>query len=219
LILATLRYRARRRYLWPGRFRSLRNGAPVSADARWGDSSPADAAACGSAARAVAARCVADSRNCCNDPAERPRRAASVRAQDIRDSNTAPSNRADIAFSFSSQEPQPRRRKGENGARRSSPYCKNTWKLAGLCAPASSESRKMYTITCGAVANSKPRGQRPVQAALPLTRCLVLRSAGFQPAPLPKPPPPHTPPFPHEFRASSISPQRATHPVAATRRI
>ena len=68
-----------------------------SAGAAPGDSSPADAGACESAVRAVAARCGAGRRNCCKSPAARPARGASGRARDIPESNTAPSIRADIA--------------------------------------------------------------------------------------------------------------------------
>jgi hypothetical protein len=57
-----------------------------------------DAAAFGSAAQAAAARCEEVRRNYCNDPVAHFRRAASGRAPDNPDSNTAPSNRADIAF-------------------------------------------------------------------------------------------------------------------------
>ena len=58
----------------------------------------ARAAASGSAAPGAAVRCEAVRRNCCNDPEARFPRAASGRAPDNPDSNTAPSNRADIAF-------------------------------------------------------------------------------------------------------------------------
>src|SRR5579862_3593481 len=71
----------------------------VSAGAAPGDSWPTDAAACEDAAREVAARCEAESRSCCRLPAARPARGASARARDIRESNTAPSIRADIASS------------------------------------------------------------------------------------------------------------------------
>lgn len=69
-----------------------------SAGVRTGDGSPANAAASGSAVPGAAGRCEAVPRNCCNDPEARFPRAASGRAPDNPDSNTAPSNRADIAF-------------------------------------------------------------------------------------------------------------------------
>jgi hypothetical protein len=69
-----------------------------NAGVRPGDGSPMDAAAFGSAAQAAAARCEEVRRNYCNDPVARFRCAASGRAPDNPDSNTAPSNRADIAF-------------------------------------------------------------------------------------------------------------------------
>jgi hypothetical protein len=82
--------------------RFCRNGQPLpwgklSGGAAPGDSSPAAAAAYGNAAQAGAARCGAGRRNCCRFPAARPARGASGRARDIPESNTAPSNRADIA--------------------------------------------------------------------------------------------------------------------------
>jgi hypothetical protein len=63
-----------------------------------GDGSPAHAGASGSAAQAAAGRCEAVRHNCCNDPEARFQRAASGRVPDNPHSNTAPSNRADIAF-------------------------------------------------------------------------------------------------------------------------
>jgi hypothetical protein len=83
-------------------YRFCRNGEPLpwekfSGGAAPADSSPAAAAACGIAVRAGAAHCGAGRRNCCRFPAARPARGASGRARDIRESNTAPSNRADIA--------------------------------------------------------------------------------------------------------------------------
>jgi len=74
-----------------------------SADAGPGDSSRAAGVASESAARGAAARCEAARRSCCKIPAAGPPRAASGLARDTPDSNTAPSNRADIASSFASQ--------------------------------------------------------------------------------------------------------------------
>lgn len=82
----------------------------------------AHAAASGSAAPGAAARCEEARRNCCNDPEARFPRAASGRAPDNPDSNTARSNRADIAFVCLAN-PRPRRRK-EKRYRRSAPTAK-----------------------------------------------------------------------------------------------
>jgi hypothetical protein len=70
-----------------------------SADAAPDDSLRARAAACGIAARAAEAHYEAERRNCCRFPVACPARAASGLAQDIPESNTAPSSRADIASS------------------------------------------------------------------------------------------------------------------------
>ena len=115
----------------------------VSAGAAPGDSWPADAGACGSAARAVAARCEAVNRSCCKFPAARPARAASSRARDIRESNTAPSNRADIASSSLAV------RVNRIFRREKRPV-----KQAGLCAGRSSVSRGIYTISRGMVSGA-----------------------------------------------------------------
>lgn len=72
--------------------------AESNAGDRRADGCSAHAAAFGSAAPGAAARCEAARRSCCNDPEARFPRAASGHAPDNRDSNTAPSNRADIAF-------------------------------------------------------------------------------------------------------------------------
>ena len=103
-----------------------------SAGVRLADGSPTHAAASGSAAPGAAVRCEAVRRNCCNDPEARSPRAASGRAPDNPDSNTARSNRADIAFVCPAN-PRPRRRKGKR-SRRSAPYYKNAknWRD---CAP------------------------------------------------------------------------------------
>ena len=100
-----------------------------SAGVRLADGSPAHAAASGSAAPGAAVRCEAVRRNCCNDPEARSPRAASGRAPDNPDSNTAPSNRADIAFVCLAK-PRPRRRK-EKRCRRSAPTAKRQ-ELAGI---------------------------------------------------------------------------------------
>jgi hypothetical protein len=131
------------------RLRPAARRSGSTAGVRPGDSSPADADASGSAAQAAAARCEAVRRNCCNDPEARFRRGASGRAPDNPDSNTAPSNRADIAFVCLAN-PRPRRRGGERLPPKR-PDSKAP-KLAGLCACGSSESRRIYTISCGAVA-------------------------------------------------------------------
>ena len=106
--------------------------AESSAGDRLADGCSARAAAFGSAAPEAAARCEAVRRNCCNDPEARFPRAASGRAPDNPDSNTAPSNRADIAFVCLAK-PRPRRRK-EKRYRRSAPTAKNAknWRD---CAP------------------------------------------------------------------------------------
>jgi hypothetical protein len=77
---------------------TLLRRSEFSAAGRLGDGSPADAAASGSAAQVAAARCEAVRRNCCTDLEVRFQRAASGRVPDNPHSNTAPSNRADIAF-------------------------------------------------------------------------------------------------------------------------
>ncbi len=71
----------------------------LSAGARSGDNWPSAGAAYGSAAGAAAARCGAARRNCRISPVARPAHAASALARNIPDSNTAPSNREDIASS------------------------------------------------------------------------------------------------------------------------
>lgn len=96
--------------------------AKSTAGVRTGDGSPAHAAASESAAQAGAARCEAVRHNCCNDPEARSPRAASGRAPDNPDSNTAPSNPADIAFVCLAN-PRPRRRR-EKRCRRSTPTAK-----------------------------------------------------------------------------------------------
>jgi hypothetical protein len=103
-----------------------------SAGVRLAYGSPAHAAASGSAAPGAAVRCEAVRRNCCSDPEARSPRAASGRAPDNPDSNTARSNRADIAFVCLAN-PRPRRRKGKR-SRRSAPYYENAnnWRD---CAP------------------------------------------------------------------------------------
>ena len=80
------------------RLRSYFAATESSAGVRLAYGSPAHAAASGSAAPGAAVRCEGVRRNCCNDPEARSPRAASGRAPDNPDSNTAPSNRADIAF-------------------------------------------------------------------------------------------------------------------------
>jgi hypothetical protein len=70
----------------------------LSAGARSGDNWPSAGAAYGSAAGAAAARCGAARRNCRISPVARPAHAASALARNIPDSNTAPSNREDIAW-------------------------------------------------------------------------------------------------------------------------
>jgi len=106
--------------------------AKSSAGVRRADGCSAHAGASGSAAPGAAVRCEGVRRNCCSDPAARSPRAASGRAPDNPDSNTARSNRADIAFVCLAN-PRPRRRKGKR-SRRSAPYCKNAknWRD---CAP------------------------------------------------------------------------------------
>jgi hypothetical protein len=86
--------------------------AKSTAGVRTGDGSPAHAAASESAAQAAAARCEAVRHNCCNDPEARFPRAASGRAPDNPDSNTAPSNPADIAFVCLAN-PRPRAAEGK----------------------------------------------------------------------------------------------------------
>ena len=107
--------------------------AESSAGVRLADSCSARAAAFGSAAPAAAARCEAGRRNCCNDPAARFPRAASGRAPDNPDSNTAPSNRADIAFVCLARPTAPAA-EGESDRRRSAPTAKTprNWRD---CAP------------------------------------------------------------------------------------
>jgi len=118
----------------------------VSAGAAPGGSWPAGADACESAARAVAARCEAVSRSCCRLPAVRPAREANGRARDIRESNTALSNRADIASSSLAVRVNRRFRREERPV-----------KQAGLCSRASSVSRKISTISRGVVSGPGKR--------------------------------------------------------------
>lgn len=68
-----------------------------SAGVRPGDNPRAAGASSGSAAQAAAARCEEARRSCCRYPAASLARAASDPAQGTPDSNTAPSNREDIA--------------------------------------------------------------------------------------------------------------------------
>jgi hypothetical protein len=121
-----------------------------SAGVRLADDWPTHAAASGSAAPGAAVRCEGVRRNCCNDPEARSPRAASGRAPDNPDSNTAPSNRADIAFVCLAK-PRPRRRK-EKRMPPKRPDCKNAKNWRGLCAGGPSESRQIYTISSGTVA-------------------------------------------------------------------
>jgi hypothetical protein len=93
-----------------------------SAGDRLADGCSAHAAASGSAAPGAAAHCEEPRRNCCNDPEARFPRAANGLAPDNPDSNTARSNRADIAFVCLAN-PRLRRRKGER-YRRSAPTAK-----------------------------------------------------------------------------------------------
>jgi hypothetical protein len=93
-----------------------------SAGDRLADGCSAHAAASGSAAPGAAAHCEEPRRNCCNDPEARFPRAANGLAPDNPDSNTARSNRADIAFVCLAN-PRLRRRKGER-CRRSAPTAK-----------------------------------------------------------------------------------------------
>jgi len=95
-----------------------------SADDRLADGCSAHAAASGSAAPGAAAHCEEPRRNCCNDPEARFPRAANGLAPDNPDSNTARSNRADIAFVCLAN-PRLRRRKGERH-RRSAPTAKTS---------------------------------------------------------------------------------------------
>jgi hypothetical protein len=112
----------------------------ISADALTGDDPRAAGAASGSAARGAAARYEAARRSCCMCPAASPARAASDPARDTPDSNTAPSNREDIASSRLAK-----------CLERTAP------KLAGLCAGPSSVSRGIYTISRGMFpASGKP---------------------------------------------------------------
>ena len=106
--------------------------AESSAGVQLADGCSAHAAAFGSAAPGAAARCEEARRNCCNDPEAHFPRAANGRAPDNPDSNTAPSNRADIAFVCLAN-PRPRRRKEER-CRRSAPTAKNAnnWRDCAL---------------------------------------------------------------------------------------
>lgn len=74
----------------------------VSAGVRLGDNSRAAAAASGSAAQAAVARCEAARRNCCTRLARHLGCATSAHALGNPDSNTEPSNPADIALFLSS---------------------------------------------------------------------------------------------------------------------
>ena len=114
------------------RLRSYFAATESSAGVRLADDWPAHAAASGSAAPEAAVRCEALRRSCCNDPEARSPRAASGRAPDNPDSNTAPSNRADIAFVCLAK-PRPRRRK-EKRTPPKRPDCK-TPRTGGDCAP------------------------------------------------------------------------------------
>ena len=125
--------------------------ADSSADVRLACDWPAHAAAFGSAAPEAAVRCEAVRRSCCNDPEARFPRAANGRAPDNPDSNTAPSNRADIAFVCLAKPTAPAAEGRTIAAK--APRLAKAPKLAGLCAWGSSESRRIYTISCGAVAN------------------------------------------------------------------
>ena len=122
-----------------------------NAGVRPGDGSPMAAAAYGNAAQAAAARCEEVRRNYCNDPVARFRCAASGHAPDNPDLNTAPSNRADIAFVCLAKPTAPAAEGRTIAAK--APRLAKAPKLAGLCARGSSESRRIYTISCGAVAN------------------------------------------------------------------
>jgi hypothetical protein len=113
----------------------------LSADARAVDDPRAAGAASGISVREAAARYEAARRSCCMCPAASPARAASDPARDTPDSNTAPSNREDIASSRLAK-----------CLRRNA-----TVKLAGLCAVASSVSREIYTISRGTLSESKKR--------------------------------------------------------------
>ena len=124
--------------------------AESSAGDRLADGCSARAAASGSAAPEAAARCEAVRRNCCNDPEARFPRAASGRAPDNPDSNTAPSNRADIAFVCLAKPTAPTTEGKAIPPKR--PDCKKRQELAGLCAGGPSESRQIYTISSGTVA-------------------------------------------------------------------
>jgi len=149
-----------------------------TAGVRPGDSSPADADAYGSAAQAVAARCEAVRRNCCNDPEARFRRAASGRAPDNPDSNTAPSNRADIAFVCLAKPTAPAA-EGRTIATEA-PRRAKAPKLAGLCARGSSESRRIYTISSGAVANLWKTASANSNHTTSEVGCLPEKGAGQQ---------------------------------------
>jgi hypothetical protein len=72
----------------------------ISAAAPSAGNSPAGAASCGSAAPEAAERCEVARRNSRKLPPEDLARAASAPARDTPGSNTAPSNRADIASCF-----------------------------------------------------------------------------------------------------------------------
>jgi hypothetical protein len=114
------------------------------------DGSPTRAGASESAAQVAAGRCEAVRHSCCNDPEARFRRATSGHAPDNPDSNTAPSNRADIAFVCLAK-PAARAAEGKAIAARA-PHTTKAPKLARLCSCGSSESRRIYTISSGAVA-------------------------------------------------------------------
>lgn len=76
----------------------------ISAAVPSGGNSPAGAASCGSAGPAAAEHCEAARRNSRKLPPEDLARAASAPARHTPGSNTAPSNRADIASCFSSHQ-------------------------------------------------------------------------------------------------------------------
>lgn len=83
----------------------------------WACKRSADAASSEILAATAAEHCATARRSCCKFPAVCPRRAASARARDIPDSNTAPSNPADIA-SFSQIYFRPKRRRESRMPRR-----------------------------------------------------------------------------------------------------
>lgn len=135
--------------------RAQSQSSAISAAVPSGGNSPAGAVSCGSAGPAAAEHCEAARRNSRKLPPEDLARAASAPARDTPGSNTAPSNRADIAscFFLASSE-MGRRWEGVSAHRRKGPAEKSRTspvEPSGLCAGVTCVSRKNNTISSGAV--------------------------------------------------------------------